>query len=110
MCLTDGLGDRQGGTHHRPRARRRRLDPDAASLRLDEPSSDRQAETDALPARIVRLTAWNAIELLEDLLARSFGDAGALVFDRQLDVGARHDRADTNGRAGRRVLAGVVEH
>src|SRR5262245_21145774 len=110
MCLTERLGDRQRHTHHRPRSRRRRLYPDVTALHLDEPARYRQPESDALPARIVRLTPWNSIELLKHTLPRLFRNAWPLVGHRKLDVRPGYRRADANRRARRRVLARVVEH
>src|SRR5579862_6553789 len=77
---------------------------DAAALRLDEASANRQSETGSGTAAILRL---HAIKFVEDPLQIGGRNPRSLVDDFQRDDIAVAMSAKVDTAAGRRILGGV---
>src|SRR5205085_1254141 len=85
------------------------LDPHPATVRLDDTARDREPHP-RTRRRAGVLARADAVELLEDALARLCGYARPRVLDREEDgIGPVGARRYANRRVLRRVLRGVVD-
>src|SRR6266849_1870299 len=101
-----GLRHRKADRQHRTGAVLPTPGLDAAALRLDKASADRQTQTGASAAAILRL---DAVELVEDAFEIVRRDTRPLIDNLDQRVIAVAPGLQVNTTAGRGVFGGVVE-
>src|SRR5713101_6533371 len=110
--IGSGIGGNRGRRRIRERQREQERDaafgqvvrPDAAAVRLDDSSADRETEPRASPA-----LRGGPVELLEDERLLPLGKPGTVVRDLRGQALVRRGHDDADGAVGWRVLDSVVQ-